>query len=85
MEGLHETRQLAVEVGLGLPVGHLPVAVGVEPPLLLEGGDLGEIEHVVDARLPVGELELAVVVDREVAQGVRLRPLRGHQNERGQG
>ncbi len=39
-----------------------------DPVSLLERGDLGEIEHVMDVHPTPGELDAAVPVDREVAQ-----------------
>ncbi len=59
------------------------VGVGVDLIADLEGGDLGQVEHVVDPGHACRHLDLRVAVDREVAERVRCgRRRRAQQNGR---
>jgi hypothetical protein len=61
----------AVELELEPPGEHGRVAWRADAVTGLEGGDLGEIEHVMDEHAVARELDAGVVVDGEVAERVR--------------
>ena len=71
-----ERRACGRAPGVGLGVGDLAVAVGVEAEACLEGRDLGLVDDDVEQD-PVGlDADAGVVVDREVAERMRRRERR---------
>src|SRR6266550_829617 len=65
-----ELRSLSVHHELRVPGDPASVGARVDVPGL-EGGDLGQVEHVADVQPVPGDLDPAEAVDREVAERVR--------------